>query len=127
MHRRSPAESRPSPTRSRPRCGVPVMLRLAGRFGVPGAQPAHDLTFIFYDNEEVEASKNGLGRVAREKRGWLYGDLAILMEGTDGEIEAGCQGTLRAVLEVPGHRAHSARSWLCSNAIHAAADILVTL
>ncbi|TFV68263.1 UNVERIFIED_ORG: succinyl-diaminopimelate desuccinylase [Bacillus sp. AZ43] len=98
--------------------GDAVMLRLAGRFGVPGAEPAHDLTFVFYDNEEVEAVKNGLGRVARERRGWLYGDLAILMEPTDGEIEAGCQGTLRARLDVTGRRAHSARSWLGVNAIH---------
>jgi succinyl-diaminopimelate desuccinylase len=109
------------------KAGDAVMLRLAGRFGVPGAEPAHDLTFVFYDNEEVEAVKNGLGRVARERRGWLYGDLAILLEPTDGEIEAGCQGTLRAVLEVPGRRAHSARSWLGVNAIHGAAGILATL
>jgi succinyl-diaminopimelate desuccinylase len=98
--------------------GDAVMLRLAGRFGVPGATAAHDLTFVFYDNEEVEHAKNGLGRVAREKRGWLYGDLAVLMEPTDGEIEAGCQGTLRARLETKGRRAHSARSWLGVNAIH---------
>jgi succinyl-diaminopimelate desuccinylase len=107
--------------------GDAVMLRLAGRFGVPGAEPAHDLTFVFYDNEEVEHAKNGLGRVARERRGWLYGDLAILLEPTDGEIEAGCQGTLRAVIELKGRRAHSARSWLGVNAIHAAADVLTTL
>jgi succinyl-diaminopimelate desuccinylase len=93
--------------------GDAVMLRLAGRFGVPGAEPAHDLTFVFYDNEEVESAKNGLGRVARQLRGWLYGDLAILMEPTDGEVEAGCQGTLRAVLEL--------------NAIHGAAGVLATL
>ena len=99
--------------------GDAVMLRLAGRFGAPGAPaPAHDLTFVFYDNEEVEHAKNGLGRVAREKRGWLYGDLAVLMEPTDGEIEAGCQGTLRARLDMVGRRAHSARSWLGVNAIH---------
>jgi succinyl-diaminopimelate desuccinylase len=100
------------------KAGDAVMLRLAGRFGVPGAEPAHDLTFVFYDNEEIEHSKNGLGRVAREKRGWLYGDLAVLMEPTDGEIEGGCQGTLRARLDVKGRRAHSARSWLGINAIH---------
>ncbi len=109
------------------KAGDAVMLRLAARFGVPGAEPAHDLTFVFYDNEEVEAVKNGLGRVARERRGWLYGDLAILLEPTDGEIEAGCQGTLRAVLEVPGRRSHSARSWLGVNAVHGAAGILATL
>ncbi len=107
--------------------GDAVILRLAARFGVPGAQPAHDLTFVLYDNEEVEAVRNGLGRVARERRGWLYGDLAILLEPTDGEIEAGCQGTLRAVLEVRGRRAHSARGWLGVNAVHGAAGILATL
>jgi len=107
--------------------GDAVMLRLAGLLGVPGAAPACDLTFVFYDNEEVESAKNGLGRVARELRSWLYGDLAILMEPTDGEVEAGCQGTLRAVLEFTGRRAHSARSWLGVNAIHGAAGVLATL
>ncbi|MGY1743953.1 succinyl-diaminopimelate desuccinylase [Blastococcus sp. SYSU D00695] len=107
--------------------GDAVILRLAARFGVPGARPAHDLTFVLYDNEEVEAVKNGLGRVARERRSWLYGDLAVLLEPTDGEIEAGCQGTLRAVLEVRGRRAHSARSWLGVNAVHGVAGILATL
>jgi succinyl-diaminopimelate desuccinylase len=109
------------------KAGDAVMLRLAGRFGVPDAQPAHDLTFVFYDNEEVEASRNGLGRVARELRGWLYGDLAILLEPTGGVVEGGCQGTLRVVLTVPGRRAHSARSWLGVNAVHGAAGILATL
>ena len=109
------------------KAGDAVMLRLAGRFGVPGATPAHDLTFVFYDNEEVDFALNGLGRVARERRGWLYGDLAILLEPTDGEIEAGCQGTMRAVIDVPGRRSHSARSWLGVNAVHGAAPILATL
>jgi succinyl-diaminopimelate desuccinylase len=107
--------------------GDAVMLRLAGRFGNGGAGLARDLTFVFYDCEEVESARNGLGRVARELRSWLYGDLAILMEGTDGGIEAGCQGTLRVVLTVPGARAHSARSWLGVNAVHGAAGILTTL
>jgi len=107
--------------------GDAVMLRLAGWFSRPGAEPAHDLTFVFYDNEEIEHAKNGLGRVAREKRGWLYGDLAVLMEPTDGEIEGGCQGTLRARLEVKGRRAHSARSWLGINAIHGLTGALEAL
>jgi succinyl-diaminopimelate desuccinylase len=107
--------------------GDAVMLALAAVFGVPEAEPVHDLTFVFYDNEEVEAVKNGLGRVARERRGWLYGDLAILLEPTDGEIEAGCQGTLRAVLSTKGRRAHSARSWLGENAIHGLTGAMAAL
>jgi succinyl-diaminopimelate desuccinylase len=103
--------------------GLAVMLRLAA--GV--SSPERDLTFLFYDNEEVEASRNGLARVARERADWLRGDFAVLLEPTSARIEAGCQGTLRALVVVPGRRAHTARSWLGENAIHRAADLLATL
>jgi succinyl-diaminopimelate desuccinylase len=39
-------------------------------------------------------------------------------------VEAGCQGTLRVDVTVSGERAHSARSWMGTNAIHRAAPIL---
>jgi succinyl-diaminopimelate desuccinylase len=103
--------------------GVAVMLRLAATL----PDPAYDLTWICYDNEEVEEAKNGLSRVARNSRDWLDGDLAIVLEPTDGRIEAGCQGTMRAAVHTSGRRAHSARSWLGSNAIHAAASVLARL
>ena len=89
--------------------------------------PRHDLTVVFYDCEEVEAARNGLGRVEREHREWLDADLALLGEPTSGAVEAGCQGTLRAEITTRGRRAHSARSWLGDNAIHAAADVLERL
>lgn len=88
------------------------------------AAPRHDLTVVFYDCEEVEAVRNGLGRIEREHRDWLAADLAILGEPTNAGIEAGCQGTLRAEIRTTGRRAHSARSWLGSNAIHAAGPVL---
>jgi succinyl-diaminopimelate desuccinylase len=103
--------------------GVAVMLRLAATL----PDPAYDLTWICYDNEEVEAFRNGLGRLARTCRDWLDADLVILLEPTSGLVEAGCQGTLRAVVRTTGRRAHSARSWLGSNAIHAAAGVLARL
>jgi len=90
-------------------------------------EPRHDLTIVFYDCEEVEASRNGLGRVEREHRDWLDADLALLGEPTSGAVEAGCQGTLRAEVTTRGRRAHSARSWLGENAIHAAGDVLERL
>ena len=102
---------------------IAVMLRLAAGL----TEPRHDLTYVFYDNEEVEAEKNGLGRLATAWRGWLDADLAILMEPTNGAVEAGCQGTLRAHVTVPGVRAHSARSWLGDNAIHRAGELLARL
>jgi len=103
--------------------GVAVALRLAAT--VP--DPKRDVTFVFYDCEEVEAERNGLLRLSRCHPGWLAGDLAVLMEPTDGVVEGGCQGTMRADVHVPGQRAHSARSWMGRNAIHEAAAVLDVL
>ncbi len=91
------------------------------------ATPRHDLTVVFYDCEEVEAQRNGLGRIEREHPDWLQADLVILGEPTNGEVEAGCQGTLRVEITTRGRRAHSARSWLGDNAVHAAAPLLARL
>jgi succinyl-diaminopimelate desuccinylase len=107
--------------------GNAVFLRLAHLVGSGALDPAVDLTWVFYDCEEVEAARNGLGRIAREHPELLAGDLAVLGEGTDGDIEGGCQGTLRAVITTAGTRAHSARSWLGVNAIHLAAPVLSRL
>jgi succinyl-diaminopimelate desuccinylase len=103
--------------------GVAVILHLAATL----ASPSYDVTYVLYDNEEVAAESNGLGHLVREHRDWLQADLAILMEPTNGLIEAGCQGTLRVDIPLHGKRAHSARSWLGDNAIHAAAPVLAAL
>ena len=91
------------------------------------ADPAHDLTLVLYDCEEIDASANGLGRIERELPDWLHADVAILGEPSGGYIEAGCQGTLRAVVSTAGTRAHSARSWLGDNAIHRLGAVLERL
>ena len=104
--------------------GVAVMLRLAHAVDTGRLTPRTDLTWVAYDCEEIEAARNGLGRLARERPDTLHGDLAILLEPTSGLIEGGCQGTMRAVVRTEGVRAHSARSWLGRNAIHAAGDVL---
>ncbi|SDY73512.1 succinyl-diaminopimelate desuccinylase [Amycolatopsis xylanica] len=100
--------------------GDAVFLHLAASV----LDPRHDLTFIFYDNEEVEATKNGLGRIERELPEWLRADLAIVGEPSNAVIEAGCQGTMRIDLRTSGARAHTARAWMGSNAIHALAEPL---
>ena len=102
------------------KAGDAVFLHLAAAL----PEPRHDLTLVFYDCEEVEAVRNGLGRIERELPDWLAADLALLGEPTGGEVEAGCQGTLRAQVRTTGRRAHSARSWLGDNAIHRAAEVL---
>lgn len=103
--------------------GVAVQLRLAATL----AEPNRDLTFVFYDCEEVEAHRNGLGHLAKDHPQWLAGDFAVLMEPSGGMVEGGCQGTLRAQVRLTGVRAHAARSWLGDNAIHHAAEVLTRL
>jgi succinyl-diaminopimelate desuccinylase len=100
--------------------GDAVFLHLAATL----VEPRHDVTFVFYDNEEVEAVKNGLGRIERELPEWLAGDLAIVGEPSNGVIEAGCQGTLRVEVRKTGTRAHTARAWMGENAIHALSEPL---
>ncbi len=103
--------------------GDAVFLHLAATV----TDPAHDITLVLYDCEEIEASANGLGRIERELPDWLHADVAILGEPSGGFIEAGCQGTLRVVIDTSGTRAHSARSWLGDNAIHKLAAVLERL
>jgi len=100
-----------------------VFLHLAGTL----PNPARDITWVFYDCEEIAAVHNGLGRIERELPEWLAADLAILGEPTGGMVEAGCQGTMRVRLATTGTRAHSARSWLGSNAVHGMAEALSRL
>jgi len=105
------------------KAGVAVMLRVAASM----SEPRHDVSWLFYDNEETDAARNGLGRVSRNAPDWLKADLAVLMEPTGNRIEAGCQGTMRALVLATGKRAHSARSWLGDNAIHRAGEVLSRL
>ncbi len=100
--------------------GVAVALRLAAHL----REPRRDVTYVFYDNEEVESDKNGLGRIAERHPEWLAGTFAILMEPTSAVVEGGCNGTLRVDVTVRGRASHSARWWMGSNAIHSAGLVL---
>lgn len=94
--------------------GCAVQLALAA--AVP--EPSVDVTFVWYDHEEVSSDLNGLGRLARERPDLLAADFAVLGEPSNGEVEGGCNGTLRVDVRATGRRAHSARSWMGENAIH---------
>ncbi len=100
--------------------GVAVSLSLAATL----ASPARDITYVYYECEEIDAQLNGLRILAEQHPELLQADLAILMEPSNAGIEAGCQGTLRAEVTATGTRSHSARSWMGVNAIHGARDIL---
>lgn len=105
------------------KAGVAVQLKLAAEL----TAPIVDVTWIWYDHEEVSESLNGLGRLAREHPELLEGDFAILGEPTNSQIEGGCNGNLRAEVRTFGLRAHSARAWVGRNAIHDAAPIFAAL
>jgi succinyl-diaminopimelate desuccinylase len=103
--------------------GVAVALRLAATL----PEPDRDVTYVFYEAEEIEAEFNGLKLLSESDPELLQADFAILMEPSNAVVEAGCQGTLRVEVRTTGERAHTARSWMGTNAIHQAADILARL
>ena len=105
------------------KAGTAVQLKLAAEL----IDPAIDITWMWYDNEEVEATKNGLGLLAAVRPDLFEADFAILGEPSNGEVEGGCNGTMRAIVRTSGVRAHSARAWIGENAIHRAAPILTRL
>ncbi len=107
--------------------GLAVLLRLAEDAGAVGAAPRFDLTFVFYEGEEIAEEHNGLRAVFAERPDLLDGDFAVLLEPTGGAVEAGCQGTLHLRAHFAGERAHSARPWMGRNAIHAAAAALARI
>ena len=101
--------------------GVAVMLRVAHE--VP--EPSRDVTFVFYEAEEIDSKYNGLLHVEQQRPELIAdADFAVLLEPTDARVEGGCKGTLRAEVSTKGIAAHSARPWKGHNAIHDAADVL---
>lgn len=100
--------------------GVAALLHTA----VDVPRPVHDVTWVLYDCEEVEAARNGLGRLSRERPELLAADVAVLGEPTDLALEGGCQGSVTIEVTVPGRAAHVARDWMGVNAVHEAAGLV---
>jgi succinyl-diaminopimelate desuccinylase len=105
------------------KAGVAVMLKLAAEI----TEPAFDVVWVFYDQEEIEATKSGLGRLVRNHPELIKGNFAILCEPTAATIEGGCNGTMKIEIALTGIKAHSARPWMGSNAIHKLGGVLNVL
>lgn len=103
--------------------GVAVQLKLAAEL----TEPSRDITYLFYEAEEIEAEFNGLKRIADTRPELLAGDFAVLMEPSNAIVEAGCQGTMRIDVRTRGRRAHTARAWMGENAIHGLYEVLARL
>ncbi|WP_028708095.1 succinyl-diaminopimelate desuccinylase [Propionicicella superfundia] len=99
-----------------------IAVQLAVATGV--AEPSRDVTWIFYDCEEIDHASNGLGRLQRERPDLFDAEFAVLTEPTGAMVEGGCQGTLRALIRTTGKAAHSARPWMGHNAVHDLASAL---
>jgi succinyl-diaminopimelate desuccinylase len=102
--------------------GLAVLLALAEL--ASAHESPYDLTFVWYEGEEVADEHNGLRHLFDVAPELLDGDLAVLLEPTGGWVEAGCQGTVHARATTRGQRAHTARPWMGKNAIHAMAELL---
>ncbi len=97
--------------------GVAVMIELA-RAGA-------GFGYLFFGREELPADESPLP--ALFERNPPRASLVIVLEPTDNTIQAGCLGNLNARLTFQGESGHSARPWLASNAIHHAAEGLVSV
>jgi succinyl-diaminopimelate desuccinylase len=104
--------------------GLAILLALAEALAARPDAARFDATFVFYAGEEIAEEWNGLRDLFARAPELVAGDVAILLEPTDGWVEAGCQGTLHLRATYRGARAHTARPWMGVNAIHRAAGAL---
>jgi succinyl-diaminopimelate desuccinylase len=100
--------------------GVAVMVELARRLAEAPESPALDVGFLFFPREELPAEESALPGFFAACPQALDAELAIVLEPTDGAIQAGCLGNLNAELAFRGESAHSARPWTGVNAIERA-------
>ena len=88
--------------------GCAIALKLA----VELVEPVVDVTWVFYDHEEVSSDLNGLGRLARTRPELLAADFAILGEPSSGEVEAAATAPSGPTSSCAGAgRTRRARGW----------------
>ncbi len=109
------------------KAGDAVFFYLAQNLDALSRQLKYDITFIFYEGEEVAGEFNGLKYITENRADLVHADFAILGEPTGGGVEAGCNGSLRFDIVLRGKAAHSARAWKGKNAIHKLLPVLKIL
>jgi succinyl-diaminopimelate desuccinylase len=107
------------------KAGDAVMLSLLEHF--TWNESDLEPVFVFYEREEGPFPENGLETVFAEVPHVLDAGLALLLEPTEGALEAGCIGTAQVEVTFEGRSAHSARPWLGRNAVTAAGGLLAEL
>jgi len=99
--------------------GVAVALELV-RGLVAGEPGPYDVALLLFGREELPPEHNPLPALFAGSRAIHDAALAILLEPTDGQVQAGCLGHLTARLSFSGTSGHSARPWHADNAIERA-------
>lgn len=103
--------------------GLAVALELV-RDLAGAAAPPLDVALLLFGKEELPQEDNPLPELFGASRLVHEADLAVLLEPTDGTVQAGCLGNVNAELVFHGTSGHSARPWLADNAIeHAVAGL----
>lgn len=101
--------------------GLAVMIHLLEDLGTDRA------VGIFYAGEEGPIAGNDLGQVLDSLPTMTSAEAAIVMEPTNREMHAGCQGSVNATVSFLGEAAHSARPWLGVNAVTRAGEFLTLM
>jgi succinyl-diaminopimelate desuccinylase len=96
--------------------GVAVAIELVREFAAP-ARGSYDVGLVLFGREELPPEQNPLPALLAESSVIHETALAIVLEPTDGRIEAGCLGNVIAQLVFRGTSGHSARPWLADSAI----------
>jgi succinyl-diaminopimelate desuccinylase len=95
--------------------GLAVALELVR--DIVRAPGPYDVGLLVFGREELPAEHNPLPSLFAGSRAVHETALAILLEPTDGRIQAGCLGNVVAQLTFHGTSGHAARPWLADNAI----------
>lgn len=101
--------------------GVAVALELVRELATRDPGPV-DVALLLFGREELPPRFDPLPALFEGCPLVHEADLAVLLEPTDLEIQAGCVGNLSARVVFSGRSGHSARPWLADNALHRAID-----
>lgn len=106
--------------------GVAVAIELLRELVAREPGPV-DVSLLLFGREELPPRFNPLPALFDGCAAVHEADLAVLLEPTDLEIQAGCVGSLTARVSFSGRSGHSARPWLADNALHRAIEGLTRI
>jgi len=103
--------------------GLAVAVELVRDLAAHGGLP-YDVALLLFGREELPPEQNPLPALLAESRAIHDAGLVVLLEPTDGTIQAGCLGNVVARVTFRGTGGHSARPWAATNAIALAVEAL---